>query len=75
MITKQPIKFDLYEASNCPHELPFVIQGKDNEWRDSKYGAASPFEAIKLARTLDICMTENTRLRVVKRRKELKEFS
>jgi hypothetical protein len=67
MITNKPVEFDPVAETNFPHKLPFVIQGKDNEWRDSKYGAASPFEAIKLARTLDICMTENTRLRVVKR--------
>lgn len=71
MITAQPIEFDPCEATNFPHKLPFVIQGKDSEWRDSKYGAASPYEAIKLARELDICITENTSLRVVRRCKAI----
>ena len=71
MKTKQPINFNPCEASNFASNHLFVIQGKSgrvyDSWQDSKYGGISPYEAIKLARTLDICMTENTKLRVVKR--------
>lgn len=72
MITTKPIEYDPCETSNFKHEFPFIVQGRDSEWRDSKYGGSSPYEACKLAKTLDICMSENTVLRVVKSKWNLK---
>ena len=66
MTTIKPIKYNPAETSNFPHKFPFVIQGLAEAWQDSKYGTITVKGAIRLAKTLDICMTENTELRIVK---------
>ena len=66
MITSQPIKFDPNNKSNFPSENNFVIQGfNGGGWQDSKYSSHTVKQAIELAGTLDMCMSENTILRVV----------
>lgn len=51
MKTTQPIQFNPTATSNFSHEFPFVVQGLDSDWRDSKYGGNTIEEAFKAQKT------------------------
>ena len=65
MKTTQPIRFNPTETSNFSHKFPFVVQGLDTKWRDSKYGGNTIKEAMEAAKNVN-CMTETTVLRIVR---------
>lgn len=68
MKTTQPIQFNPTATSNFSHEFPFVVQGLDSDWRDSKHGGNTIEEAFEAAKNVN-CMTATTQLRIVKRKK------